>query len=92
MLSTLARRIERHPGGTHPALWSFAEECRGHLSRLLAYMAALALIVMAVMQLWDEMALRAIATPQAKAGWRLAGRSSPAIAGRQGNSAEKLEA
>ena len=92
MLSTLARRIERHPGGTHPALWGYAEECRGHLSRLLAYIGALALIVMAVMQLWDEMALRAIATPQAKAGWSPAGRSSPTNTEDQKDSAEKLKA
>jgi hypothetical protein len=91
MLSTLARRIERHPGGTHPALWSFAEECRGLLARLLGYMGALALIAMAVMQLWDEMPLRAGAIPGAQPGWSLAGRSYPAFAVSRADSTEKLE-
>jgi hypothetical protein len=90
MLSTLARRIERHPGGTHPALWSFAEECRGLLARLLAYMGALALIVMAVTQLWQEMP--AAATSEVKADWSVAGRSYPAFAVSQGDLADKLEA
>jgi hypothetical protein len=88
MFSTLARRIARHPGGTHPLLWSFAEECRDIFGRLLAYMGAIALIAIAVTELWDQ-----VPAPEAplKAVWSVAERSNPAFAISQADSAAKIE-
>jgi hypothetical protein len=91
MLSILARRIS-HPIRIHPALWSFAEECRGTTVRLTAYVGALALIATACMSLWDELPFAAALEPAAKAGWSMAGRSHPAFAVSQVDSIEKTEA
>jgi hypothetical protein len=91
MLSTVARRIARHPAGTHPALWSFAEECRGLCARLLAYMGVVALIAIGVSELWDQLPTRATAEPEAKVPWSVAERSHPAFAVSQADSAAKIE-
>jgi hypothetical protein len=91
MPSTLARRIARHPSGTHPLLWSFAEECRGLCARLLAYMGAIALIAIAVTRLWDLLPLAGDSRPVARAEWSVAERSYPAFAVSQADSAGKIE-
>jgi len=90
MLSTLNRRIARHPSGTHPLLWSFAEECRGLCARLLAYMGAVALIAIAVTGLWDKVPLADGEQPVPKA-WSVAERSYPAFAISQADSVAKIE-
>jgi hypothetical protein len=58
MRSELARRLASQPPGIHPALWRFAGECHGFFAGLLSYMGALALIAIAGLGLWDELALR----------------------------------
>jgi hypothetical protein len=90
MLSILARRIS-HPIRIHPALWSFAEECRGTTVRLTAYVGALALIAIACMHLWDELPLATALEPAAKTGWSMAGRSHPAFAVSQVDFVAKTE-
>jgi hypothetical protein len=91
MHSVLARRLARHPTGTHPALWSFAEECRGVIVRLLAYVGTLALIATAATQLWVELPVADALEPAAKAGWSVAARSYPAFAVSQVDSGGKIE-
>jgi hypothetical protein len=91
MLSILARRIS-NPIRIHPALWSFAEECRGTAVRLTAYVGALALIAIAGSYLRDELPLATALEPAAKAGWSLADRSHPAFAVSQVDSVVKTEA
>jgi hypothetical protein len=92
MLSVLARRMAQPPAGTHPALWSFAEECRGVTAGLLAYVGALALIAIAGTHLWAELSMAEALEPEAKAGWSVATRSYPAFAVSQVDSSGKLEA
>jgi hypothetical protein len=91
MLSVLARRIARHPGGTHPALWSFADECGSVIVRFTAYVGALALIAIAGIQLWAELPIVAAFEPAARVAWSLAARSSRAFAVSQVDSAGKIE-
>jgi hypothetical protein len=91
MLSILARRMAQPPAGTHPALWSFAEECRGVTARLLAYVGALALIAIAGARLWAELPMAAALEPAAKVGWSAATRSYPAFAVNQVDSYAKIE-
>jgi hypothetical protein len=90
MFSILARRIS-NPVRIHPALWSFAEECRGTTVRLTAYVGALALIAIACSCLWGELPLATALEPAAKAGWSMADRSHPAFAVSQMDSTEKTE-
>jgi hypothetical protein len=90
MLSVLARRLS-HPIRIHPALWSFAEECRGTTVRLTAYVGALALIAIACSYLWDELPLATALEPAARAGWNMADRSHPAFAVSQFDSIGKTE-
>jgi hypothetical protein len=91
MLSVLVRRAARHRLGTHPALRSFADECRGVTLRLLAYVGALALIAIVGTRLWAEFPVAGVREPTAKAGWSLAARSYPAFAVSQVDSAVKIE-
>jgi hypothetical protein len=86
------------PTGTHPVLWSFAEECRAVMAHLLVYVGALALIAVAGFHLWAQLpiadaieALAAALEPAAKVGWSVAARSSPAFAVSQVDSSGKLE-
>jgi hypothetical protein len=90
MFSILARRIS-NPVRIHPALWSFAEECRGTTVRLTAYVGALALIAIACTYVWDELPLATALGPAAKAGWSMADRSHPAFAVSQIDSIGKTE-
>ena len=67
--------------GIHPALTSFVDEIYGTLSRLIAYVCALALIAMAGVYLWDQIPAADLdAEPSVKAGWSAATRSVPAFA------------
>jgi hypothetical protein len=91
MLSVLARRVSRRGIDIHPALWSFAEECRGVTARLLAYVGALALIAIIASHLWGELPIASAVEPVAKAGWSVADRSYPAFALSQVDSAGKIE-
>src|ERR1700733_2029359 len=68
------------PTQIHPALSSFADECRGMLVHLAAYVGVLALLVILGAHLWGELPDSAGPEPAAKAGWSLATRSYPAFA------------
>ena len=63
-----------------PALIQFADECSGDLARLMAYVGALALLVIAGVHLWDQMPAGDPVEMSAKAGWSAATRSYPAFA------------
>ncbi|MBC7577096.1 MAG: hypothetical protein H7312_06995 [Tardiphaga sp.] len=95
MRSFLASRRQSQPG-IHPALQSFADECRGVIWRLLAYMGALALLVIIAISLFESIDLEPIAEPAARsisgASWSAAGRSPPAFAVSHFESAGKTEA
>src|SRR3954464_14378654 len=91
MPSPLARRVAQPPAAAHPALWSFAEECRGVIVRLLAYVGILALIATAGSCLWAELPIAEALEPAVKAGWSVAARSYPAFAVSQLDSAGKIE-
>ena len=67
------------PTQIHPALNSFADECRGMLVHLAVYVGVLALLVIIGAHLWGELPDRADLEP-AKPGWSLATRSYPAFA------------
>ncbi|MGX7744660.1 hypothetical protein [Rhodopseudomonas parapalustris] len=67
----------------HPALTSFAEECRDTVLRVLAYVGALALIGLIVFYTANPLtdaALTAATTAEAGPGWSAADRSHPAFA------------
>jgi hypothetical protein len=98
MLSMLTRRLAHPPAGTHPVLWSFAEECRAVTAHLLVYVGALALLAVAGFHLWAQLpiaeAIEPLAEalePAAKVGWSVAARSYPAFAVSQVDSSGKLE-
>ena len=98
MLSMLTRRMALPPTGTHPALWSFAEECRAVTAHLLAYVGALALVTVAGFHLCTRLPiaeviepLAATLEPAAKTGWSVAARSHPAFAVSQADSSGMLE-
>jgi hypothetical protein len=91
MPSILARRMAQLPAGTHPALWSFAEACRGVTAGLLAYVGALALIAIAGAHLWTELPLTEALEPAAKVRWSVAARSYPAFAVNRVDSYAKIE-
>jgi hypothetical protein len=69
-----------YPGGIHPALNSFADECCGTLARLIAYVGTLALLAIVGIHLWDQLPVGETDEPATKAGWSLATRSHPAFA------------
>jgi len=74
----------RAPGRIHPALRSFADECRDAAIRMLAYVGALALIGMVVFYAANPLTDAAISagtsTPAERPGWSVATRSPPAFA------------
>jgi hypothetical protein len=74
--------VSHHPksAGVHPALQSFADECGAIAVRLLAYMGALALVVMAAVTVFDGLEFDVSSEPALKAGWSVASRSHPAFA------------
>ncbi|MGO3933331.1 hypothetical protein [Rhodopseudomonas pseudopalustris] len=83
MRSNPALRAKPHRGRIHPALRSFADECRETVVRLLAYVGALALIGLIVFYAANPLtdaAITAAAEPAARAGWSGAMRSHPAFA------------
>ena len=78
--------------GIHPALTGLVDEIYGTLSRLTAYVCALALIAMAGVYLWDQIpAAGPDVEPSAKAGWSEATRSVPAFAVSQFDLAYKTD-
>lgn len=74
------RAIPPDPTHIHPALNSFADECRGMPVHLAIYLGALALLAIIGAHLWGELPDSAGVEPAAKAGWSLAARSYPAFA------------
>ena len=81
----------------HPALTSFADEVRGTLARLFAYVMALALFAIGGMVLWEQLPDAAAMDPSAKDAsfkdaWSLADRSSRAFAVSQFDPHDKTEA
>jgi hypothetical protein len=81
MRSFLAGRARPYyPSKIHPALNSFADECRSMLARLAAYVGSLALLAIVGLHLWDELSADLGVEPQARPGWALATRSHPAFA------------
>jgi len=74
------RATPSNPTQIHPALSSFADECRGMLVHLAVYLGVLALLAIIGVHLWDELPDRTGVEPAAKAGWSLATRSYPAFA------------
>lgn len=81
-----------HSANIHPALRSFADECSGLLARLIAYMAALALIAIIGVSLWDQLPLKQFGEPAARSAWSVAARSYPAFAVSQFDLSGKTEA
>src|SRR3984957_3374248 len=80
------------PTQIHPALNSFADECRRMLAHLAAYVGVLALLVILGAHLWGELPDSAGLEPAAKAGWSLATRAYPAFAVSQFDLYGKTEA
>jgi hypothetical protein len=78
-----------HPA-IHPALDSFADEAQRTIVHLVAYMGALALLVMAAVHLFGDIGFGA-AEPTARAGWSVAARSYPAFAVSSFDSAARTE-
>jgi hypothetical protein len=77
--------IRRAPSrrGIHPALKSFADDCRDAVLRMLAYVGVLALIGLVVFYAANPLtdaALRAVAAPETGSGWSQATHSHPAFA------------
>ena len=64
----------------HPALTSFADECCATLARLIAYVGALALFVIAALHGWNQLQVDTAAEPPDQPGFTLAARSRPAFA------------
>jgi hypothetical protein len=90
MRPTPAQRRAGHPG-IHPALQSFADECRRTVVHLVAYMGGLAFLVIVAVSLFDGVELEAATQPAARTGWSAAARSHPAFAVSQFDSAGKTE-
>jgi len=86
------RATPPYPTHIHPALNSFADECRGMLVHLAVYLGGLALLAIIGAHLWDELPDRAGVEPAARAGWSLATRSYPAFAVSQFDLYGKTEA
>ena len=76
----------------HPALNSFADECRRMLVHLAVYLGILALLAIIGAHLWGELPDSAGLEPAAKAGWSLATRAYPAFAVSQFDLYGKTEA
>jgi hypothetical protein len=95
-LSVLMRLFRAGPAALHhtripSALTSFVDEAYATLSRLLAYVAALALFAALGVYLWQQLP-DATAPEPAVAGWAIAGRSAPAFAMSQLDPRDKTEA
>lgn len=83
MRSSPALRAEASRHRIHPALQSFAEECRDTVLRTMAYVGALALIGLIVFYTANPLtdaAITAATTAEAGPGWGVATRSQPAYA------------
>ncbi|MCD0422772.1 hypothetical protein LOC51_36665 [Rubrivivax sp. JA1024] len=83
MRSNPALRGAASSSRIHPALTSFAEECRDTVLRVLAYAGALALIGLIVFYTANPLtdaAVTAATTAEAGSGWSVADRSPPAFA------------
>jgi hypothetical protein len=76
----------------HPLLTSFADEVRGTLARLFAYVMMLALIAIGGFYLWEQLPDAIAMAPAPKEGWSLASRTAPAFAVSQFNLQDKTEA
>ena len=81
-----------HATRIHPALTSSADEIRGTLARLFAYVMVLALIAIGGISAWEQLPDAIAMAPAARESWSLAGRSSPAFAVSQFNFQDKTEA
>jgi len=83
--------VPRYPKSrnVHPALHTLADDCGAIAVRLLAYMGALALVVMAAVTVFDGLEFDLSSEPVAKAGWSVASRSYPAFAVSQFDSSGK---
>jgi len=68
------------PTQIHPALNSFAGECRVMLVHLTAYLGVLAVLATVGIHLWDQLPTADAPQPSARADWSLATRSYPAFA------------
>ena len=75
----------------HPALTSFVDECYATLARLIAYVGALALFVIAAVHGWDQLELDTTAGPADQPGFTLALRSRPAFAVSSPDPSERSE-
>ncbi len=81
MRSFWGTRADSHYApGIHPALSNFVDECYGTLSRLTAYVGALALVAILVVHFWDDLRFGIVDVPPIKADWSVATRSYPAFA------------
>jgi len=84
-----------HATGIHPVLTSTADEIRGTLARLIAYLMVLALIAIGGIAAWNQLPEAIAMVPAVKenwgASWSPAGRSSPAFAVSQFNLQDKTE-
>lgn len=76
--------------GIHPALQSFADDCRRTIVHLVAYMGGLAFLVIVAVCLFDRIELDTPTEP-ARTGWSAAARSHPAFAVSQFDSTGKTE-
>ena len=81
MRSFWGTRADSHYAtGFHPALSNFVDECYATLSRLTAYVGALALVAILAVHFWDDSRPGSGEMPQVKADWSVATRSYPAFA------------
>ena len=80
MRSFWGTRADSHDAtGIHPALSHFVDECYATLSRLLAYVGALALVAILIVHFWDDLRPGPDEMPQVRAEWSVATRASQAF-------------
>jgi hypothetical protein len=91
MRPILASGAYHYASKIRPALRSFADESCGLLSRLIAYVGALALIAIVGAGMWDGLPPKAGGDPAAKSDWSVASRPSRAFAVSQFDLAGKTE-
>jgi len=75
----------------HPLLTSFADEVRGTLARLVAYVMMLALIAIGGLSAWAQLPDAITMAPAPKETWSVASRTLPAFAVSQFNLQDKTE-
>jgi len=80
-----------HATGIHPVLTSTADEIRGTLARLIAYLMVLALIAIGGIAAWNQLPEAIAMVPAVKESWSLTGGWSPAFAVDQQNLLDKTE-